>query len=711
MDAEVTLRVQPGKQLEVNVRSDRTGQITVITSTRRWWTQLIASEWTHTLLAILVAGVVLLAGLTHYPMQVIPAEVYPSLRAAALIQNEFKGADGSLLPAFLSGATPNDIGTGAYLQVLPTLFRPNTLLWIRAFNALLGLLAGILLIVWLRVSNRVKYPWLTLLFLAASPAWFTFTRSGLDIALAASLSLAALSCYGIYRSGRGGFIVAAAGLAMLAFYAAPTSRLAVPVAMVLLLLVDGRYHWQQRRWTARAAILAVVLYIPSVRFFIQHPSGLVDQYTAAGSFFIGSSSFIEKAGKFVLALLNVINPLAWFFPNPTLPPDVQTGQYAALPFLLLPFVLWGAWIAIKSIRKLPYPLIWIGLASVGVGAAPFGGNLPEILPAVPLLIILAVLGVQSAIDVTFKRVKRLPAWLPGPILLVASGTGAVLLLLGSMNAGTRWTVDYGREGIQFGAPQIFAAAKSYAISHPQRTVFIWPEWSGDPDALRQFFTSGMDRQIQLGFVDSYLYSRQPDLEEKAFLLPADQSQQVQSSGKFNVTTITAIPYPNGQSAFDLVELSYTPQLEQILAQEAVIRHELVSEEVQIGGQVVTTAHSVMDIGTAANLFDGNFESLVRTAEANPLVVELTFPQPEILIGLAVQVGAEPIRVNVSTQSTDGTNRIFSKEISVSSGIKTIQLNFGEKILIKQLRIEVLDTAASEPAHVHVWEIELIRPPE
>ncbi|MHB8856305.1 MAG: hypothetical protein ACYC6K_06775 [Bellilinea sp.] len=705
---QVNLNARPGQRLLLAIQVGRDGAVRISSRGPAGWRAVLRSGRLYAGIGLLLAAAVLLIGLTRFPAQVTPDEVYPSLRAVELIRNGFEGEDGALLPAFLRGGTPYELGTGVYLQVLPQLFRPNTLTWIRACNVLLGLLAGLLMAAWLRFGLRLRYSWVLLPLLAGTPAWFYFSRTGLDIMLAASLLLAALSCYGFYRSGRLGFIYGAVTLAMLAFYAEPAARLAVPTTVLLLTLLDWQYHRSHWRLMRRAQILTAALCLPLIIFLLRHPDGMLQELAASGSYLVSNISNWQKVGQFFLALLNTVDPIAWLAVDPNLPVVDRMGPYPPFPLLLALFTIWGGWLAVQRLHRPEYRLLWIGLLSAGVGAAPFGGKLPQILPAAPLLAAFAVIGLHAALDWLAQRWRKMPGWLPAPALLLAAGGGSLILLFSALTGSRNWLQDYGREGLQFGAAQVYGAAQAYADSHPQRKVLVWSEWSNDPDALRRFFAPYHLERIQNGFLDPFLYRRDPAIGQYAFLLPADLYTQIQTSGKFDIGTIKSIPYPNGRPAFALVELAYTPQFEQILAQESAERRALVTGEVKLGNDPVTVRYPALDIGVPGNLFDGSRVSLVRTAAANPLVVELIFPQPRRLQGVLLLLGAEPIKVTAILNPEDGGKRlVYSLQTKASDTMKEAQVDFDGAHLVSSLRLEVLDEEAGEPAHVHLWEIQLV----
>ncbi|MHB1382741.1 MAG: hypothetical protein ACYCYC_00220 [Bellilinea sp.] len=703
---KIDLKVKPGQSLRLDTRVNQAGKVEIRSGFRVMLGEITRSGRLFAFLALLLTAVVLFSGITRYPAHVTPDEVYSSLRAVDLLQNNFKGEGGYLLPAFLRGSTPFGVGTGAYLQLLPQFFRPNTLPWIRGLNVLLGLLAALGLTVWLRNALRLAHAWVLMPLLACIPAWFFFTRTGLDITLAASLSMGALGCYGFYRAGRPRLMYGAVVLAMVAFYAAPPARLAVPTAAILLALTDWHYHRENRQLVLRALLLALAMAVPLGIFLVRHPGAIQQELTAAGSFLTHDLQPLMKGGRLALNVLNGFNPFYWFLLDPNTSQQYRMGNHPPLTILLAPFVFWGVTTTLRKILQPAYRLVWIGWLAAAVGAAPFGGRLPELLLAVPFLAITAALGLHEAVRMVQHRWKSMPTWLPDTAVLLGVGSGSLLLLFNALVKSPQWPADYGREGLQYGAPQIYAAAEAYAADIPQRSVLVWPEWSTDPDALRRFFATAAGDRVRLGLLDPFLYRVDPSIDQFAFVIPDDQYQSIQSGGKFEVTAVDIITYPGGSAAFALVELAYTPQADEIMEQEAVRRRALVTEIVRLDGEEVTVRHSVLDIGSPEYLFDGNLDSLIRSTEANPLVVELIFPQPRQIDAILVQLGSEPVTLHVVLNPTGSSPQTFTGHGAATEGMKELRVDFAAGAWVEALRLEVLDETTQEPAHVHLWEIRL-----
>lgn len=704
---KIDLKVQPGQSLRLDARVNPAGKVEVRSGFRAMLREISRGGRIYAWPALLLTAIVLFSGITRYPAHVTPDEVYPSLRAVDLLQNGFT-FDGKVLPAFMPGTTPHGVGVGAYLQVLPQFFRPNSLAWIRAFNALLGLLASLGLTAWLRTSLRLTYAWVLLPLLPALPVWFFFNRTGLDIALAASLYMGTFACYGFYLAGRPRFLFGSVALAMLAFYAAPSARIAVLTAVILLIVIDWRYHLENRRLALQALLLLVLLAIPLVRFLLQYP-GAFQQEINAGGFLAGGLPPAAKLGQFLLNVLNGFNPFYWFLLDPNTPAQYRMGTYPPLPLLLAPFVFWGGWAALTKIRQPAHRLIWVGWIAAAVGAAPFGGRLPELLLVVPFLALAAVIGLHEVLQ-RLKRVwQNMPDWLPGAALLLGAGGAGLLLLVNGLVHSPQWQVDTGRDGLQYGASQIYAAAAAYAGENKERSVLVWPEWSTDPDALRRFFAADSGDRIRLGLLEPFLYRLDPSIDQFAFMIPEDQYQSIRSSGKFNVATVEQIEYPDGSAAFALVELTYTPQAAEIMEQEAARRRVLVSQMIQLDGEPVQVRHSTLDIGQPEYLFDGIPDSLIRSAEANPLVVELVFSPPRLLAGVQVQLGSEPIQVTSVINPESGSPQTVTRHGAATDGMKELRLDFADGAWVEVLRLEVEDETMQEPAHVHLWEIRLLYP--
>ena len=709
------LAMRPGERVEIDLRVGAGGLVT--RQVRRFSRPLetvraaaLSPAWLSGI-ALAAALLVHLVGLARYPAHFTPAEAVSSVRAYDLINSGLRGVDGTFLPAFFPGERgPAGLGGTVYFQVLPQLLGFGSLVWVRLWTGLLCALAGFGLAYAASLVYRLTHGWAIMLLLAGLPAWYFFARTGLEYAQAAALAACGLAAYALYRAGRPRFLLLAVFLAGLAFYAAPALRLAVPLALAGLGLSDASYHWRNRRVLLAAFGLGLLLALPLILTLATRPDLMRDQLAAQGSFWVEDLPAGTQWGRFAGGLLAAFNPLLWFGGSAGLPAAYRMDGLAPLPFWLLPLILLGGWRALRSWRSWEFRLVLIVLLAGAAGAAvaPFG--LPDLLALVPPLAMLAVVGLHDLLNWLARRWKGMPAWLPGGLVLVLLSINAAGLGLNALVNGPGWERDYGRDGLQFGAPQVMAAVGEYARLHRGQTVLVSPEWTRDLDLLLRFFLPRATN-VQPGTTEAFLREVRPDLASQAFLLTADELEQVRASGKVDLTLHAELAYPDGSPGFALASLAYREDIEQALAREAALRRELVAGLIELEGRDVVVRHSRLDMGSAANLFDGDPSSLARSATSNPLVVELYFALPRTLSGVRVRAGAEPVALTVSVLAEGAGEPVFySAQAGRGEDYKTVGVDFGQPVTVSQLRIELLDIEAGEPAHVHLWEVELVDAP-
>ena len=120
------------------------------------------------------------------------------------------------------------------------------------------------------------------------------------------------------------------------------------------------------------------------------------------------------------------------------------------------------------------------------------------------------------------------------------------------------------------------------------------------------------------------------------------------------------------------------------------------------------SHSIFDGGRLRDLFDGDAFTLARGLEANPLVVELTFPEPRAVRGLegtfgsmdftltAKLTGAGQVEPIVYTETYHGLPPDPRVELAFDRGPE----------LVEKLRLEIQQLNAGEEVHIHVRELKL-----
>jgi hypothetical protein len=114
---------------------------------------------------------------------------------------------------------------------------------------------------------------------------------------------------------------------------------------------------------------------------------------------------------------------------------------------------------------------------------------------------------------------------------------------------------------------------------------------------------------------------------------------------------------------------------------------------------------MLDIGEAQHMFDGDQHTLARTFEANPAVIELTYPTSRPISGVSVIIGSTEAEIRALLYPAMNSDPVeYIKTFQGSVEQPEAVFDFGESTLMQVLRLEIRDLRQVEPANVHIWEI-------
>jgi hypothetical protein len=177
-------------------------------------------------------------------------------------------------------------------------------------------------------------------------------------------------------------------------------------------------------------------------------------------------------------------------------------------------------------------------------------------------------------------------------------------------------------------------------------VWIVPSWINGPDMLRRFFIPD-EPSVQLLELEPLLEEWSEGLEDALLILTSQDLQRASESGTLVLAgTERVLPLPDGTPGFYLVRLAYSARAEADFAAQREAYSRLVSEEIQLAGRILTARHSPFAAGSILDVFDGDPATQVRTAEANPLVIELTFEQPVQILSVALAAEMDSLRLTL-----------------------------------------------------------------
>ncbi|HMP40698.1 MAG TPA: hypothetical protein PKA05_09995 [Roseiflexaceae bacterium] len=189
-------------------------------------------------------------------------------------------------------------------------------------------------------------------------------------------------------------------------------------------------------------------------------------------------------------------------------------------------------------------------------------------------------------------------------------------------------------------------------------------------------------------------------------MPPDEYQRTINDPKFVVAPPELIiPYPDGRPGFHFVRVAYSAAADAIFAAELAERSRLREGMVPYRGQLLILRHSLLDGGMLPDLFDGDPYTLIRGFEANPLVLEFDFPEPQQLTALDLTLATMDFRVTAVLTATDGTRRSYEREFIGLGPDPTVTLDLPDApAAIGLLRIEITDLQAGDRTHIHVREL-------
>ncbi len=656
-------------------------------------------------LALAVYLLVRLVGLADYPIYFFTDEAVQTILASDFVRDGLHNYDHEFLPTYFKNVYQYNLGLSVYLQVIPLQLFGKSVIVTRAVHVLVSLLAALCSGLALKRIFRNPHPWLAVLVLSATPAWFLHSRTAFETSLAVSFYAGFLYCYLLYRGGQPRAIYAALVFGALSFYSYSPAQMVLAATATLLLISDFRYHWQQRRIIARALLLGLVLALPYLRFQMEHPSESFNHLRQIGSYWLQPISVWDKLGQYFSNYLQGLSPVYWY----SAPTNVDLERhimdsYGHLLRYGLPFGLIGLGLSLKNWRNWRYRGLLIAVLAAPSGSALVGLGITRALFMVIPSALLTALGISAVMDWVIRRVR-----FPRAAVALAFGLllgGFNIYLLGdALLRGPTWFSNYTLTGMQYGARQVFNAALDYAAQHPGEHLVLSPTWANGTDILARFFLPDT-APVELRGVESYINDLQQVDDQTVFILPPEEFKRVLDSQKFTgITTIATLPYPNGQAGFFFVKLRYVDNIKAIFDAELEDRRAMLTDEVKIGSETLKVRHSRLDMGQIKDIFDGNPDSMARSLAANPLHLQIDFPTPRVLNAIVLRVGSTATTFELSLQVLgEEQPRVLLRQLAESSVLRDFEIPFSEPLSISQVYITIKNTNDPEPGHVHLWEV-------
>ena len=120
-------------------------------------------------------------------------------------------------------------------------------------------------------------------------------------------------------------------------------------------------------------------------------------------------------------------------------------------------------------------------------------------------------------------------------------------------------------------------------------------------------------------------------------------------------------------------------------------------------------YSQIDMGEPKNMFDGDTLTLMRGLEANPFILELSFPPRAKFSGVQADFGIADLTLTALLYaSSEGEPATYSNDLFSTDIDPLMRLTFDQGPLeISKIRFEIFNRAAGETANIHIKELNLL----
>jgi 4-amino-4-deoxy-L-arabinose transferase-like glycosyltransferase len=644
--------------------------------------------------------------LPYFPLNFSSDEALTALRGLDLVRDKGFDYNHYFLPPLFINDSKYSLGTTVYLQILPLLAFGKSVWVVRGVSALLSLLGVIWFSLILRDIFKLRLWWVGAFLLGVTPAWFLFSRTAFETAQMTALYTGAIYYYLRYRTDKPKYLYISMVLAAMAFFAYLPGEVTVLVTLLAFALFDIRYHIRNWKVSLPALGVLVLLALPMANFVRVHPEvygGVLQQFDS----YLGRDLPVaEKALTYLGNYLRGLSPTTWYSPWVKDEPYYLMKHYGHILVVFLPLAIWGVIRLFKRRRKIELLTVLVPFFAAPLAAAIVEIQVTRVLVEIIPYSLVTMLGLEAAADWLEAHKFRLSWVIAGIVVLLSAGQ--IVMLANALTRGSTWWTNYGLSGMQYGSNVVFSDALAYSREHPDTHIYISGGWIFKADDQLLFFVPP-DAPIELGTPDM-MPDRIASGEDLTFVvLPEEYKRLVESGDYESIQVDRFTPCPDGSPCFRFIKLQFKPEVKEHLQAGIVAQAQPVETGAVWNGVKLETTLTTLSEGKVGNLFDGKNDTFIRSAEINPLVINLGFPQTTPLSGVRVRVGSEPISVMVTVNGADPQNKqVFTKSAPKSDGYKEIQVDFDSLQQANTLEIEVQNLDSPKKGFVHIWELNLLK---
>ena len=657
-------------------------------------------------LALFIYASSRLIGIQDYPIYFFTDEANQANLAADLLRDGLRDYEGHLLPTYFKNVYEYNLSLSVYLQVIPVRLFGKSVAVTRAVPALVSVIGAAAVGLSLNLLTSRRRAWIGVLIFGIAPAWFLHSRTAFETSLMVSCYSCFLFAYLLYRLRSARYLPLAMVFAALTFYSYAPGQAVILMSALVLLVCDWRYHMENRRGILYSLPLLALLAFPYLRFQWQYPGKHTEALRILGSYWLQD---MPLGDKFHIALENYfagLNPAYWLTPNET---DLARHQMDSFGSLLLPsapLILLGFVLLLRRWRDPAARIVLLSMFIIPVAGVPAGVGITRLLAFVVPAALLCGYALSWSMD-------RLPL-APGELGVMAFALFTLLaglqvgLLADALDRGPTYSRDYGMNGMQWGASQVFDRIELMLEKNSDQQFLVSPTWANGVDVLRRFFLPE-DEPVGIANATGYLENLLEIDPKTVFVLTEPEVAELEANPKIGrIEILDQIHDPGGRPGFTFLHLNYAPDAAEIFAAELAERQRPRTTSLTIDGIPTRVEYPYVDIGSVELMFDHDPYTLARIYEANPARIVLTFDQPRDLTGLRLTTGSMDFDVSVRFLDSElGELAVLGETFTDLPDDPTVELMAPEMVAgVKSIVLEIHSLTPGDPFKIHIREIEI-----
>jgi hypothetical protein len=137
-----------------------------------------------------------------------------------------------------------------------------------------------------------------------------------------------------------------------------------------------------------------------------------------------------------------------------------------------------------------------------------------------------------------------------------------------------------------------------------------------------------------------------------------------------------------------------------------ITADVVKTDIQVEGENIEVSYSPIDMGQPKDIFDEDFVTLMRGAEANPYILNFNFSNPRHLSGILGKFARMDYRITVDLYPPDGNTPVHYEftDSNITTDVELEMMFENAPDQVKRVYMEILQLNPGEEVHIHIRQI-------